>query len=446
MKSWMKRIIVLTLVVSMLLGSNVVLRAEDEPVKIFTEELEPVPWPDEYGATEDIVGRNDIQPVNPWIGNAEEERRLQRAWDEAVENYKDYQINNTNSTFYDIAGDWANKEFGEIAKEEAAKIFGDWAGPVAEFVDACRKIAENVTKAANYRSEHEHGIFKWIDYACEWYSVICNTFTDIADVINADVLTLPVQLMNYAVSFARDFFNMPEVVETMNNSNPWFMQILDWLFDLLEDPDGTIKRTLDPANLFKWCIRMVEWINCYKPNIYIYGEEGTELSVTFDTPQLLTTTIPEYNDTWDVALEEDGQLTVDGLSDFDFLFYESVTLPELLQDESGFVINADTREEQFREIMTEYGFNETETDDFVEFWMEKLEENVDYVMYPQLTEAVDIAMPITVEAEEEFDSYYRIWFYFVNVAEVDMAAVSEPEIVPVEHDGFTLIEWGGIVE
>lgn len=121
--------------------------------------------------------------------------------------------------------------------------------------------------------------------------------------------------------------------------------------------------------------------------------------------------------------------------------YESLTLAALMQQEEGLVIKADTRTEQFEQILSAYGFNEKEICDFVDFWTEKLSPGRSYVMYPQLTETVDTAMPITVEGAEP-DSYYRIWFYF---AEYNGQNTEEPIIHPVCHDGLTLIEWGGII-
>ena len=48
--------------------------------------------------------------------------------------------------------------------------------------------------------------------------------------------------------------------------------------------------------------------------------------------------------------------------------YESLTLAALMQQEEGFVIKADTRTEQFEQILSAYGFNEKEICDFVDFW------------------------------------------------------------------------------
>lgn len=228
--------------------------------------------------------------------------------------------------------------------------------------------------------------------------------------------------------------------------NPWFMKILDWFFAIVEDqfsrgnrdPWGVPRSRIDETT---WRIRMSQLENCYKPNIYLYGEPGTELTVTFEEPELLTKTLPDYDGSWQVVLGENSCLTVDGADGYEYLFYESLTLAALMQQEEGFVIKADTRTEQFEQILSAYGFNEKEICDFVDFWTEKLSPGRGYVMYPQLTETVDTAMPITVEGAEP-DSYYRIWFYF---AEYNGQNTEEPIIHPVCHDGLTLIEWGGII-
>ena len=113
----------------------------------------------------------------------------------------------------------------------------------------------------------------------------------------------------------------------------------------------------------------------------------------------------------------------------------------LFQTETGYEIEAETREEEFAQILTEMGFNASEIADFVEFWDEKLEDGVDYIMYPQDTAAVNLAMPIIVNPMPE--SIERIWFVF----EVDEGQrVEEPEDIVLERDDeYALVEWGGMI-
>ena len=190
-------------------------------------------------------------------------------------------------------------------------------------------------------------------------------------------------------------------------------------------------------------IRMGRRVNCYKPNIYLYGEAGTAMELVFSAPMLLTRTIPDYSGSWTVELTGDGSVTVDGEGEYPYLFYESITIPGIFQTQEGFFVEASNRGSRFEEILSAYGLNRQEIDDFVEFWNGFLEEGIDYVMYPQTTETVDGAMPLEIYGAEP-DHYFRLWFCFIQAQE-SMPLPAEPQIAPASHEGTALVEWGGMV-
>lgn len=179
-------------------------------------------------------------------------------------------------------------------------------------------------------------------------------------------------------------------------------------------------------------------IEVEKPNIYFYGYQG-ELEVTFEAPQLLKVSIPEYGNGWKVNALPDGTLENEENA-YDFLFYECYTQKVYYQTESGFSLPAEERVERFTELLDAYGFTTEEKEDFIEYWMEKLESGSDYIMYPQYTETVDIAYPIKVTPEP--DTSVRIWFVFRKDNGQEYV---EEEIVPFERNGRTMFEWGGMV-
>ena len=181
-------------------------------------------------------------------------------------------------------------------------------------------------------------------------------------------------------------------------------------------------------------------VGALKPNIYLYPEEKTDVIVSFDHPELLTTVIPDYSGNWSVTAEPDGTLHSENGQDYSYLFYESETQPFFFGNKEGWLIKADERAERYTEILTEYGFNEKEIADFVEFWVEKLPEGVDYMMYPNVTEVIDKAMPVSFSTEP--DSIFRIWFTFEVY---DDQEVPEPEVEEFIRDGFTVVEWGGVI-
>ena len=183
-------------------------------------------------------------------------------------------------------------------------------------------------------------------------------------------------------------------------------------------------------------------IGAYKPNIYIYTEDGTTIyvTVTFLDPDLLTTTIPDYSGIWQVEANHDGVLTDAEGTEYGYLFYESETLTHYFQTEKGWLIKADSREEQYREILSAYGFSEREIDDFIEYWVTKLDAGKDYMMYPQDTKIVDRAMPVVIDPTPE--EVVRIWFAF---DEETKDSYTVPQITAIERDGYTVLEWGGVI-
>lgn len=178
-----------------------------------------------------------------------------------------------------------------------------------------------------------------------------------------------------------------------------------------------------------------------KPNIYLYPTEEADVEVRFENPELLTTVIPEYKDSWQVTAQPGGSLTVDG-EEYGFLFYESDTSSQYMQRNEGWIIEPETKEQQLSEIAAQYAFNKQETEDFVTFWCARLENDISYIMYPQHTETIDALMPVDISPAP--DSIFRVWFLFDPISE-DVVPPPEPETEPIERAGFTVTEWGGIV-
>ena len=69
-----------------------------------------------------------------------------------------------------------------------------------------------------------------------------------------------------------------------------------------------------------------------------------------------------------------------------------------------------------------------------------LEADKDYIMYPQYTETVDKAMEVNITQAPE--NIVRIWFVF---EEYDGQEYEEEVIVPFTREGYTVVEWGGMV-
>ena len=91
-------------------------------------------------------------------------------------------------------------------------------------------------------------------------------------------------------------------------------------------------------------------------------------------------------------------------------------------------------------MLGEYGFNEKETGDFIEYWAIHLVGDRDYVFYPQETDAVNGVMPLSIIPEP--DEVSRIWFYAEPLVSAPDPITDPEEIV---REGFCVVEWGVMI-
>lgn len=242
-------------------------------------------------------------------------------------------------------------------------------------------------------------------------------------VIAVGSLATPLLVAGIVVGLTSSFVHSEGFANYMNSMDG---SVLDFFDNLIE-------------SMFPW-MKTPDGVNCYKPNIYIYDSEGRRIELVFTEPQLIITSIPDYASGWTVTASKDSTLLTDAGETFTYLFYESVTVRGLFETESGFMISSENRKDEWNEILSAYGFNETEIGDFVEFWDEMLESDKDYIMYPQYTETVDKAMEISISPMPE--NIVRMWFVF---EEYHGQQYEEEKIVSFTREGYTVVEWGGMI-
>ncbi len=237
-------------------------------------------------------------------------------------------------------------------------------------------------------------------------------------------VTPPGLAVQLAVGITAAVLHSDQFAEWANQQDSEFLDTLDSFFE----------------TLFPW-MKTPDGVNCYKPNIYLYSAKRMGVRLRFRYPQLVTASIPDYGSGWTVRTGGGGKLETETGETFDYLFYESITSAGLFQTEKGYRIPAGQREEALEAVLTDMGFTENEIRDFTEFWCGKLEKGVDYVMYPQNTDTVNLAMPLEVDPVPE--TMERIWFAFCRD---HGQAVETPDAYRLERSGeYALIEWGGLI-
>jgi hypothetical protein len=176
-----------------------------------------------------------------------------------------------------------------------------------------------------------------------------------------------------------------------------------------------------------------------KPVIYLYPEVDQEVFVSVEPEGGLIVSAPEHGDGWTVWAETDGLLTDlrDGVN-YDSLFWEGWAR-EIIEPEEGFVVASDEISTFFVQKLEYLGFTDEATEDFVEYWGDKLEESPYYVIRFVEQAELDRIAPLTIIPEP--DTIIRMFFTFEELeAPISM---QEPVLEAGVREGFTALEWGG---
>ncbi len=178
-----------------------------------------------------------------------------------------------------------------------------------------------------------------------------------------------------------------------------------------------------------------------KPIIYLYPTEKTEISIKVGNPQNLTHTYPKYEeDGWKVIAEPNGTLVNRKTNRKYYALYwegKNTIEPNLKE---GFVVKGKDTIPFLEEKLAQLGLNERESNEFIIYWLPKLESSLyNYIRF-QTTEEQNLNMPLNVTPQP--DTVIRVLMEYKNL--VTPIIVKEQVLPPTPtRNGFTLIEWGG---
>lgn len=300
------------------------------------------------------------------------------------------------------------------------------AGKVYQGVNLAKDIAH-----LNDESKHRHSSLKQLALTTRYMKVLYG---------GGAMVNKGLEGAANVSGIANDVVESDEFVDWANEQDNAFLDVMDDITDAVND-----KAYRDACQLLEWLginppNSLPALRTAIKPNIYLYPEEEEDISVVFDSPELLLTVIPDYNNGWYPRVSKDGKMIIDGY-EYGYLFYESMTSDYNMQKVSGFVVPIENRKQFFTDVANYYGFNEVETYDFVTFWCSRLDSTKEYVMYPQLTDTIDVLMPVKINPNPQ--SIFRIWFLFYE-KDGDIELI-KPVKEEARREGYTMVEWGGIV-
>ena len=175
-----------------------------------------------------------------------------------------------------------------------------------------------------------------------------------------------------------------------------------------------------------------------KPVIYLYPEKAEEVSVWLDYDGELICTYPAYENGWHVIARPDGTLQDlrDG-QEYSYLFWEG-TADTQYDMSTGFVVKGDDTAAFLQEKLSELGLTPAEYNEFIVYWLPKMQENPWNLITFQ-TDAYTGQAALHIEPEP--DSVIRVFMVYQALEKpIDVA---EPVLRSVSREGFTVVEWGG---
>jgi len=179
-------------------------------------------------------------------------------------------------------------------------------------------------------------------------------------------------------------------------------------------------------------------VNAFKPIIYLYPEEKTDVTVELNVNGRLTCTYPEYDSRWQVTAFPDGTIydKRDG-TEYYSLFWEA----DLKADwdmSKGFVVEREDTADFLREKLAEMGLTPRESNEFIIYWLPLMQENECNLITFQTEQYEQNAV---LDIDPVPDSLLRI---FMVYEECDPdTEIAPQEFEPFERNGFTVVEWGG---
>lgn len=185
------------------------------------------------------------------------------------------------------------------------------------------------------------------------------------------------------------------------------------------------------------------WSPECKPAIYLYPTEKTTVNVQVAPKGFLTYTDPVYpSGGWTITAYPTGEIDSNN-KQYDYLYYESKILDsEVEKPTKGYVVTYENLANLYDTLLPQMGLNSKEVQDFKTYWNNKLPASPYYFVGVMTEKSIDRIEPLQVSPKPQ--TIVRVRLYFEALPEFKV--VEEPTFGSIQRDGFTVVEWGGLVK
>lgn len=156
----------------------------------------------------------------------------------------------------------------------------------------------------------------------------------------------------------------------------------------------------------------------------------------------LLVSYPTYIDGWHVKAQPNGNLTdLDTGRGLYSLYYEAENTVSGMHDE-GFVFEGKDTVAFLEEKLAQLGLTDREAEEFIVYWLPKMQDSPYNYVYFETTDEVAANMPLDVTPAP--DAIIRINMEWKALdAPIEVKQQNLPA-TPI-REGFTLVEWGGTI-
>lgn len=177
-----------------------------------------------------------------------------------------------------------------------------------------------------------------------------------------------------------------------------------------------------------------------KPIIYLYPTKETEISVKLLKKENITYSYPKYKDKWQVLAQPNGNLQdLSTGRNLYALYYESTNTKYFKVEKDGFIVKGKDTIKFLEEKLAVLGLSEKEAEEFIIYWLPKLESNkYNYIRFATQDE-INENMPIEINPNP--DTIIRVLMTFKKLD--NPINIREQQLKTPNRTGYTVVEWGG---
>ena len=175
-----------------------------------------------------------------------------------------------------------------------------------------------------------------------------------------------------------------------------------------------------------------------KPVIYLYPEQKETVNVRLELDGQLTCSYPAYlSNGWLVTAEPDGTLTDKEGKQYNYLYWEGLSSMQA-DFSTGYCVKGEDTEEFLEWALEEQGLSCRETDEFMVYWLPKLQKNPYNVISFQ-TENYEKTAGLQITPQPDMViRVFMSWYGCQDYIEMTPQKFTKPT-----REGFTVVEWGG---